>query len=79
VVASRPDIVDRNGELLATDLNMVSLYAEPRRIVDADEVIEKLALVLPGIDWSEPPRLGRRPQLVRSRVYDKQDDEQIFS
>jgi hypothetical protein len=28
---------------------------------------------------SEPPRLCRRPQLVRSRVYDKQDDEQILS
>ena len=27
----------------------------------------------------EPHRLGRRPQLVRSRGYDKQDDEQIFS
>ena len=27
----------------------------------------------------EPPRLCRRPQLVRSRVYDKQNDEQIFS
>ena len=28
---------------------------------------------------NEPHRLGRRPQLVRSRGYDKQDDEQIFS
>ncbi|MCR6498330.1 penicillin-binding protein 2 [Shinella sp. CPCC 101442] len=52
-VASRPNIVDRNGLLLATDLNMVSLYAEPRRIIDADEVVEKLAMVVPNLDWSE--------------------------
>ncbi|MBY3530792.1 penicillin-binding protein 2 [Rhizobium laguerreae] len=52
-VASRPDIVDRNGELLATDLNMVSLYADPRRIVDPDEVIEKLAVVIPNLDWGD--------------------------
>lgn len=50
-VASRPTITDRNGELLATDLNMVSLYADPRRIVDADEVVEKLATVIPSLDW----------------------------
>jgi cell division protein FtsI (penicillin-binding protein 3) len=61
VVASRPDIIDRNGELLATDLNMVSLYAEPRRIVDADEVVEKLATVLPGIDWADVHRKLRAP------------------
>ena len=53
VVASRPDIVDRNGLLLATDLNTMSLYAEPRRIVDADEVVEKLATVVPNLDWNE--------------------------
>jgi cell division protein FtsI (penicillin-binding protein 3) len=50
VTASRPDIVDRNGEVLATDIKTASLFAEPRRIVDADEVIEKLATVLPDID-----------------------------
>ncbi|MFJ1311866.1 peptidoglycan D,D-transpeptidase FtsI family protein [Agrobacterium sp. P15N1-A] len=51
LVASRPDIVDRNGELLATDLNMISLYADPRRIVDPDEVVEKLSAVIPNLDW----------------------------
>ena len=50
VTASRPDIVDRNGEVLATDIKTASLFAEPRRIVDADEVIERLATVLPDID-----------------------------
>jgi len=53
LVASRPDILDRNGELLATDLNMTSLYADPRRIVDADEVVEKLSAVIPNLDWRE--------------------------
>ena len=50
VTASRPDIVDRNGEVLATDIKTASLFAEPRRIVDADEVIERLSTVLPDID-----------------------------
>jgi cell division protein FtsI (penicillin-binding protein 3) len=49
ITASRPDIVDRNGEVLATDIKTASLFAEPRRIVDPDEVIEKLSLVLPDI------------------------------
>ncbi len=53
VTTSRPDIVDRNGELLATDIKTASLYAEPRHIVDADEAIEKLATVLPEIDYEQ--------------------------
>ncbi len=50
LMASRPDIVDRNGELLATDIRTVSLYAEPHKIVDADEAVELLATVLPDLD-----------------------------
>ncbi|KAA3509902.1 peptidoglycan D,D-transpeptidase FtsI family protein [Agrobacterium rosae] len=56
VLASRPDILDRNGEVLATDLDMVSLYAEPRRIVDADEAVEKLNTVIAGLDWADTHR-----------------------
>jgi cell division protein FtsI (penicillin-binding protein 3) len=56
VTASRPDILDRNGEVLATDIKTFSLYAEPRRIVDADEAIEKLATVLPDIDYEQAYR-----------------------
>ncbi|MCF3639374.1 penicillin-binding protein 2 [Rhizobium sp. TRM95111] len=50
LMASRPDIIDRNGEVLATDIRTVSLYAEPHKIVDADEALEKLQLVLPDLD-----------------------------
>ncbi len=53
ITTSRPDIVDRNGELLATDIKTASLYAEPRHIVDADEAIEKLSTVLPEIDYEQ--------------------------
>jgi len=53
VTASRPDLVDRNGEVLATDIKTSSLFAEPRRIVDADEALEKLATVLPDIDYEQ--------------------------
>jgi len=53
VAASRPDIVDRNGQVLATDIKSASLFAEPRRIVDADEAVELLTSVLPSLNYEE--------------------------
>ena len=50
LLASRPDLQDRNGEILATDIRTVSLYAEPHKVVDPDEVVEQLAIVLPDLD-----------------------------
>ena len=47
---ARPDIVDRNGETLATDIRTASLFAEPRYIVDPDEATELLVSVLPDLD-----------------------------
>jgi cell division protein FtsI (penicillin-binding protein 3) len=52
VTANRPDIVDRNGLVLATDIKSASLFAEPRRIVDPNEAIEKLRTVLPDLDYN---------------------------
>ncbi|WP_185985034.1 penicillin-binding transpeptidase domain-containing protein [Aureimonas mangrovi] len=48
----RPDLLDRNGEILATDIRSASLFAEPRRIADADEAAERLLTVLPDLDRS---------------------------
>jgi cell division protein FtsI (penicillin-binding protein 3) len=47
---ARPDIVDRNGRLLATDIEAYSLFADPARVLDRDEAIEKLAVVFPDMD-----------------------------
>jgi cell division protein FtsI (penicillin-binding protein 3) len=53
VATARPDILDRNGEILATDVKTPSLCAEPRRIIDVDEAIELLTAVLPDLDATE--------------------------
>jgi cell division protein FtsI (penicillin-binding protein 3) len=52
LATSRPDLVDRNGEILATDIKMASLYAEPRNILDPDEATELITSVLPDLDAS---------------------------
>ncbi len=50
---SRPDILDRHGRLMATDVAVHSLYADPQHILDLDEVVEKLGATLPGLDAAE--------------------------
>ena len=53
IATARPDIVDRNGEILATDVKAPSLIGEPRRIIDKDEAIELLTATLPDLDTLE--------------------------
>ena len=57
VSKSRPDLLDRNGRLLATDIRVPSLYAEPHQILDVDEAIELLTAALPALD---PAMLRKR-------------------
>src|SRR5438552_847021 len=53
IATARPDIVDRNGAILATDVKAASLFGEPRRIIDKDEAIELLTATLPDLDVGE--------------------------
>ncbi|MBL9099067.1 MAG: penicillin-binding protein 2 [Alphaproteobacteria bacterium] len=46
----RADLVDRSGEILATDLQAASLYADARVVWDPAEAAQSLAGVLPGVD-----------------------------
>lgn len=65
ISAARPDIVDRNGEVMATDIRTVSVFAEPRRILDKDEATELLTAVLPDLDAKElRDKLGTKKGFV---------------
>ena len=47
---ARPDLLDRAGTVLATDIWVPSVYAEPHRLVDLDEAIEEIRSVIPELD-----------------------------
>jgi cell division protein FtsI (penicillin-binding protein 3) len=65
VAAARPDILDRNGQILATDIKVTSVYADPRRIIDRDEAVDQLTSVLPGLDARELwQKLGSRKGFI---------------
>lgn len=54
----RPDILDRSGRLLATDIRGATLYADPKRVIDRDELVERVSSVLTDVD----------PQSLRKRL-----------
>ena len=49
---ARADIIDRNGVLLATNLETASLFANPRLIPDPAAAAEALIEVLPELDFA---------------------------
>ena len=65
VSEARPDVLDRNGEILATDVKVMSVFAEPRRIIDIDDAVDLLRGVLPDLDAQELARAARLAQGFR--------------
>jgi cell division protein FtsI (penicillin-binding protein 3) len=65
VSAARPDLTDRNGEVLATDVKVMSVFAEPRSIIDKDEAVEQLTAILPDLNAGElREKLGKKKGFV---------------
>ncbi len=80
VAAARPDILDRNGEVLATDVKVMSIFAEPRRLIDKDEAVELLTAVLPDVNAAElRKKLGSRKGFVWvKRAVTPKEQQEVF-
>ena len=80
VAAARPDILDRNGEVLATDVKVTSIFAEPRRLIDKDEAVELLTAALPDVNAAElRKKLGSRKGFVWvKRAVTPKEQQEVF-
>ncbi len=70
-MVSRADIVDRNGLVLATNLRVPGVYADPSKLADKADAARRLAAILPDVDAAELRRRfesGRRFAWVKQRI-----------
>ncbi|MGO4872863.1 MAG: peptidoglycan D,D-transpeptidase FtsI family protein [Roseiarcus sp.] len=78
VSGARPDLLDRDGAILATDVKTMSVFADPRQIIDKDEAVELITAVLPDVDAKElRERLGSKKGFVwvKRQVTEKEQRE----
>ncbi len=74
----RPDILDRHGRLLATDIKGATLYADPAKVIDIDELAEQVTSVLPDVDAGglrARLKAGRRFVRIKRELTPKQQEE----
>jgi len=75
IVATRADITDRNGRLLATNLDTHSLYAQTKLMVDPARAARELAQVFPDLDAQSLHRRftdGRKFQWIKRKLSPEQ-------
>jgi cell division protein FtsI (penicillin-binding protein 3) len=75
----RPDILDRGGRLLATDIKGATLYADPAKVIDIDELAEQVTSVLPDVNAADLRQQlrepGRRFVRIRRELTPRQQEE----
>lgn len=75
IIADRADIVDRNGRILATNLETHALYAHPQQMVDPLDAADKLVEIFPDLDRDRLIRdfTGKRKFLwIKKRISPEQ-------
>ncbi|MEM6306917.1 MAG: penicillin-binding protein 2 [Pseudomonadota bacterium] len=71
ILSNRADIVDRNGRVLATNMETVSLYTHPYQITDPAGTAQKLANIFPNFDadrWAKRFANGKDFAWLKSHI-----------
>ena len=61
----RAEIVDRNGLVLATNMRVPGVHADPSLLADKAAAARQLAAILPGVDASRPAAAPRKRPAFR--------------
>ena len=77
IIASRADIVDRQGRVLATNMSTHSLYAHPQQMIDPLRAAQELARIFPEMEAEALARRFTDPKRKFLWVKQKLSPEQM--
>ncbi len=77
IIASRADIVDRQGRVLATNMSTHSLYAHPQQMIDPLRAAQELARIFPEMEAEALARRFADPKRKFLWVKQKLSPEQM--
>ncbi|MGH1416701.1 MAG: peptidoglycan D,D-transpeptidase FtsI family protein [Pelagimonas sp.] len=77
IVASRADIVDRHGRVLATNMDTHSLYAHPQQMIEPERAAQELGKIFADMDVEAMTRRFNDPKKKFMWVRKKLSPEQM--